>query len=63
MATTGIKYAALLFDSQKYPEIDNGPRRLAADLVTWRGKLSDHISENEVKHWRDWLGVEPRAGS
>lgn len=56
MTTPGIKYAALLFDGQKYPEIDNTPRRLAPDLITWRGKLSDHISESDVQHWRDWLG-------
>jgi hypothetical protein len=56
MTTPGIKYAALLFDGQKYPEIDNAFRRLAPDMITWRSKLSDYISADDVEHWRDWLG-------
>jgi hypothetical protein len=56
MTKAGIKYAALLFDSQTYPEKDSAPRHLASDIITWRGQLANYIDADEVKHWREWIG-------
>jgi hypothetical protein len=55
MTKPGTKYAALLIPTHRDQERE--VRQFTADIITWRGKLPDHMDGSaDVQHWREWIG-------